>query len=194
MFLSSSYQDLGKVVLPEWSGRQYYMHTFCPERPVMAEGFEDYLDIVMGLVAAAGVKAGEAHMTVDEKVVQPQMSQRRPGAHVDGRFLAEQNHWTHNPPTGPGPPVWAHYCNNVPMDRMAVIVAASVSGCIVYPGKFTGEPKNDGDLEHIRDQFGEAHLLPAGRAFLLSPDCVHESKVFTKPTKRSFLRIAYAGK
>jgi len=54
---------------------------------------------------------------------------------------------------------------------MAVIVTASVPGCIVYPGEFEGEPKSDGEQEpsraHIRAQFGEGHLLAANRAFLL---------------------------
>ena len=122
-------------------------------------------------------------MTVDEKVVQPGMSQRRPGAHVDGCRWPETSCWR--------PPAWAHYCNNLPVERMSIIVAASVPGCIVYDGNFQGEPASDGDLEHIRDQLGPGYLLPAHRGYLLSPDCVHESMVFNAPTKRTFLRIAY---
>ena len=81
--------------------------------------------------------------------------------------------------------------DSTPLDRMAVTVTASVPGCVVYPGAFRGKPKSDGDLEHIRGQFLEAHLLAANRGFLLSPDCVHGSAVFAKRTKRSFLRIAF---
>ena len=128
-------------------------------------------------------------MTVDEKIVQPGMSQRRPGAHVDGCFLPTEMRWGHPDPG----PAWAHYCNNVPMDRMSIIVAASVPGCIVYDGNFKGDPASDGDMEHIRDQLGPGYLLPAGVGYLLSPDCIHESMVFQEPTKRTFLRIAYAG-
>ena len=188
MSLLSTYTNLGPVALPVWQGRQNYMHTFDPESPKMAEGFEDYLTPVSLLCQAAQSLTKspihEAHMTVDEKIVRPGMSQRRPGAHVDGRWLPEACEWAR--------PTWAHYCNNVPLGRMAIIVAASVPGCIVYPGTFQGEPKNDGDLEHIRDQFGEPKLLPANQGFLLSPDCVHESMVFDAPTKRTFLRIAFA--
>ena len=74
---------------------------------------------------------------------------------------------------------------------MTIIVAASVPGCIVYDGKFEGEPASDGDLEHIRGQLGPGYLLAANRGYLLSPDCVHESMVFESPTKRTFLRIAF---
>ena len=190
MILQSSYHDLGQVVLPEWQGRQRYMYTFDPSNPVMEGWFEDYHDAVVELCKSANITATEAHMTVDEKIVLPDMSQRRPGAHVDGRFMPEQNRWGHGDPP-PGGGGWAHYCNRIPMDRMSVIVASSVPGCIVYEGKFDGEPKNDGDLEHIRDQLGEGKLLPANHGFILSPDCVHESMIFSEPTKRTFLRIAF---
>lgn len=182
--LHSSFRDLGDVTFPAWSGRQKYMHSFDAAKPVMADGHEDYRNLVRTLCARAGVR-GEAHMTVDEKIIDPGMSQRRPGAHVDGRFMKTQSSWGH---PSPG---WLHHCNALPFDRMAVIVAASVAGCIAYVGEFDGGPKNDGDLEHIRDQLGIGMLLPANRAFLLSPDCVHESVRFAEPTKRSFLRIAF---
>lgn len=181
--LASNYRDLGSVVMPSWNGRQKYMHTFDTERLAMAAGFEDYGPAVAALCAAAGHR-GVGHMTVDEKIIQPGMSQRRPGAHVDGKFLPAENRWGH-----PGP-AWLHFCNHVPVDRMAVIIAASVPGCIAYRGNFSGAPKNDGDLEHIRRQLGTGELLPSDRGFLLSPDCVHESLRFTQPTKRTFLRIA----
>ena len=128
--------------------------------------------------------SGQAHMTVDEKVMQPGMSQRRPDAHVDGQYLPDAGMWGH--PPGPS---WVHYCNNIPFDRMSVIVAASVPGCIAYVGEFEGEPKSDGDLEHIRDQLGDGVLLPANQGFLLSPDCVHESVRFKVQTKRSKFRL-----
>ena len=188
MTLNSTYANLGPVTLPVWQGRQKYMHTFDPQSPKMAEGFEDYLAPVALLCQATqgltNSPIHEAHMTVDEKIVQPGMSQRRPGAHVDGRWLPETCKWAR--------PTWAHHFNNVPVERMSIIVTASVPGCIVYDGSFQGEPASDGDLEHIRDQLGPGYLLPANQGYLLSPDCVHESMVFDAPTKRTFLRIAFA--
>ena len=154
------------------------------------KGNEDYLEPVMALCRAAvrltGEDITEAHMTVDEKVIQAGWSQRRPGAHVDGCYLPDQGGWGGHPVPG-----WAHYCNNLPMPRISIIVAASEPGCIAYDGIFKGEPASDGDLEHIRDQLGKGHLLPANRGYLLSPDCVHESMIFDTPTKRTFLRVAF---
>ena len=192
MALNSTYADIGHIFLPAWKGRQKYMHTFNPKSPVMAEGYEDYMKPVQALCQAAEALTNnpihEAHMTVDEKIVQAGWSQRRDGAHVDGCFVPALQRWGHNPVPFPA---WAHYCNNVPIDRMSIIVAASVPGCIVYDGTFEGAPASDGDLEHIRGQLGPGYLLPANRGYLLSPDCVHERMVFESPTERTFLRIAF---
>jgi hypothetical protein len=183
--LNSKYLLLCHVDLP-YAARQMYMHSFDLAAPVMAEGFEDYLEPVKKLCAAAKAFVGQAHMTVDEKIIPAGMSQRRPRPHVDGCYVPTQGRWGH----GPG---WNHYCNNIghsPIPRMSVIVAASVAGCRAWQGNFEGEPKNNGDLSHIQDKLGEGEVLPANYGFLLSPDCIHESMVFDQPTKRTFLRIA----
>jgi hypothetical protein len=181
--LNSDYTRLCEVRLP-YAGRQWYMHSFDLAAPRMRQGYEDYLAPVMELCRAAGATEGIAHMTVDEKIVPAGMSQRRPRPHVDGCFTPEAQSWTH--PT----PGWLHYCNHVPVSRMAVIVAASVEGCRAWRGAFDAQPKNNGDLSHIANQLGDGDVLPANIGYLLSPDCVHESMVFSAPTKRTFLRIA----
>jgi hypothetical protein len=185
--LVSDYVRLCEVNLPHL-GRQHYMHTFDLARPVMRDGYQDYAPIVQALCAAAGAHTGMAHMTVDEKIVQPGMSQRRPGPHVDGCFVPSAGTWGHGGGGG-----WLHTCNDIqrgPLGRMPVIVAASAPGCRVWRGRFKGQPKSDGDLSHISDQLGEGEVLPANVGYLLSGDCVHESMVFTEATRRTFLRIA----
>lgn len=181
--LRSFYRPLCPVTLP-FQGRQRYMHTFDVADPVMAEGFEDYLDPVKALCEAAGFTSGIAHMTVDEKTIDAGASQRRPRPHVDGCYVPAVGGWTHGswshePSPGPGGP-----------RRMPVIVASSVPGCRVWEGEFEGQPKEDGDLSHISDQLGAGEIVPAGVGYLLSPDCVHESMVFDRRVDRSFLRIA----
>lgn len=183
--LNSRYQALCHVSLP-YRGRQHYMHSFDLAAPKMREGYEDYLEPVTALCRAAGATQGIAHMTVDEKVVRAGMSQRRPRPHVDGCFMPEAQVWGH---PGPGPS-WLHYCNHLPVARMAVIVAASVEGCRAWRGVFAGQPKNNGDLSHIADQLDAGEVLPANVGYLLSPDCVHESMLMERDTQRTFLRIA----
>ena len=186
--LDSNYKALCGVLLP-YKGRQKYMHSFDLANPIMAEGFEDYEPIVRELCLSAGATKGIAHMTVDEKVVEAGMSQRRPKPHVDGCFIVEANSWGHGGGNG-----WLHNCNNIrtgeKLKRMAVIVAGSVKGCRAWRGQFDGQPKNDGDLSHIQDQLKDGEILQENFGYLLSPDCVHESMLMTETTQRTFLRIA----
>jgi hypothetical protein len=162
-------------------------HAFDLQAPHVPKGYEGYLPPVIALCAAAGATHGEAYLTVDEKVIEPGMSQRRPRPHVDGCFRRETMNW------GGGGGGWLHYCNDVgatQIGRMAVIVAASVSGCRAWKGVFHGRPASDGDLSHIADQLCDGEVLPPNVGYLLSPDCVHESMTFDQRTLRAFIRIA----
>lgn len=182
--LNSFYKPLCPVVLPAFKGRQKYMHTFDLSNPVMAEGYEDYLDVVTILCRKAGASKGLAHMTVDEKIVEKGQTQRRPGPHVDGCFIPSKQAWGH---TGGG---WNHYCNNTgeEIGRMPIIVASNIARCKCWTGVFEGEPKNDGDLSHL--ELPEGEILPSNYGFLLSPDCIHESLPMNETVERTFLRIA----
>lgn len=178
--LDSWYRPLGNVDLP-YRARQAYMLRLDLQTPSLPAEYTDYGPIVTKLCASAGVVRGTVFVTVDEKIVPAGQSQRRPGPHVDGCFSAGA--WQH-------PPTWNHYCNHLPVPRMPVIVAASVAGCVAWSGKFEAEPRNNGDLSHFAAALGQGTLLDAGQAYLLSPDCVHESLTFTRETRRSFLRVA----
>jgi len=183
--LNSDYRPLCPVSLP-YTGRQKYMHAFDLASPVMAVGFEDYLEPVSRLCAAARAFHGTAYMTVDEKVVAAGASQRRPRPHVDGCFIPARGDWGHGGGGG-----WLHGCNNIPISeirRMPVIVAASAIGTRAWRGMFDGEPAGDGDLSHLT--LGEGEILPANVGFLMSADCVHESMIQEKTVARTFLRIA----
>ena len=183
--LDSRYWELCSVSLP-YQGRQKYMHTFDLANPVMAAGFEDYLEPVARLCRAARAFVGMAHMTVDERIVEAGKSQRRPGPHVDGCFVPAAGKWGHD---GPGPH-WLHYCNNTGTEigRMPVIVASDVVGCRCYPGELDGVPAADGGLGHLTLPNGED--LHSNTGYLLSADCVHESLPMERTTPRTFLRIA----
>lgn len=189
--LNSTYHKLVPIQFPEYRGRQMRYHAFDLANPTMPDGYEDYLVPVRALILAAGADHGEAYLTVDEKIIEPGMSQRRPKPHVDGCFRRDGDKMSWGGGGSGG--VWLHYCNDVgasPIGRMAVIVAASVEGCRAWMGKFIGRPAVDGDLSHISDQLGAGNVLPASVGYLLSPDCVHESLTFDQRTLRSFIRIA----
>lgn len=182
MTLKSTFRSLEAVHLP-WAGRQDYMHSFDISNPVMKAGFEDYGRIVNRLLKIADVVEGIAHMTVDEKIIPAGRSQRRPGPHVDGCFMPEEMKWG-------GGGGWLHHCNELPFKRMPIIIAASVDGACVWDGEFDGQPEEDGDCSHLDLSNAEIYELDADMAYLLSPDCIHDSPIYREPTRRSFLRIA----
>lgn len=182
--LRSDYTRLRPIRFPAYAGRQFYMHSFEARDPCMPEGFEDYLKPVQQLLQAARIDDRKVHVTIDEKIVQPGMSQRRPGPHVDGYFTS--GIWSHD---NPGPGSWNHNCNRIP-GRMAIIVASTVPGCRAWRGVFHGDPQNDGDCSHF--VHGTGKVLPANAGYLLTPDCIHESMRFEIRVQRQFLRIAFA--
>jgi hypothetical protein len=167
--LQSDFRAVCPVILP-YKARQKYMHTFDLGNPIMAEGYEDYFDLVVRLCQTVGATRGVGHMTVDEKIVPAGMSQRRPGPHVDGCFSRMKRDWVHSPGG-----VWLHNCNDIqtgPIARMPVIVAGSVEGCRVWRGEFVGQPTDRGDLSHIQDQLGDGEVLPGGgRVSVISRLC-----------------------
>ncbi|MDE0198216.1 MAG: hypothetical protein OXK78_08480 [Caldilineaceae bacterium] len=175
MILQGGCQDLGDAAMPEWKGRQSCLFRFDPGAPVMEAGFEDYLDVVSNLVGTANLETREAYMVVDERIVEPLMPQGCAGGQVEGRNSGREQVW-HQYEPGRG-----YYFDGTMLERMAVIVIANVSGCIVCPGAFHGEAGED----------GEAHVLAANRGYLLSPECVRGSDVFLDRSVRSFLRITF---
>lgn len=191
--LNSTYKQLIPIIFPEYQGRQMRYHTFNLEKPDVPIGFDDYLESVVALCNAADAYQGEAHLTIDEKIIEAGMSQRRPKPHVDGCFRTDRVVDGIKVPAWGGGGGWLHYCNDVgasKIGRMAVIVGASVKGCKVWKGIFSGRPAPDGDLSHISDQLGEGEILQENVGYLLSPDCVHESMTFDQRMMRQFIRIA----
>ncbi len=187
--LNSTFSPLGRVQFPPFMGRQVRYQAFDLAHIQMPDELKDYLIPVTNLCRLAGAKSGTAYLTIDEKVIEAGMSQRRPKPHVDGCFLGINA----SRPWGGGGGGWLHYCNDVgasKIGRMAVIVAATVPGCKAWKGTFNGRPAMDGDLSHISDQLGVGEVLKPNVGYLLSPDCVHESMTFDQQTMRSFLRIA----
>ena len=180
MMPQSRYMDLGQVTLPPFGGRQLHMHQVDPQAPAMPDGYRDYDEIIRDICQRAGARSREAFVTLDESTVRAGNPQRRPGVHVEGCWLPELQkwgQWRQRDETG------------LAGRRMSVITAASAAGCVAYEGDFSGTPQDDGDLEEIRAELGDGTLLRPNRAYLLSPDCIHESVTVNQDVERTFLRV-----
>jgi hypothetical protein len=183
MILHSDSKFIKPIKFPAFLGRQHYMATTNAMNVDLPEQISVYNSEVQTLCNSIGYK-GIIHVTIDEKFVEAGKTQRKPDIHVDGRFMGAD--WSHEGGGG-----WNHTCNELPIPRMAVAVASSLSRCKVYNGVFEATPSIQGDLSHIRDQVGDGLLVPANEWYLLSPDCVHESLPFEVDAERSFIRVAF---
>lgn len=181
--MRSYYQSVGPVELP-FNNRQLYMAPIDLQEPLFPAGYTDYETVFLSLCDAVGAYSGTAYLTVDEKTLEAGETQRKPGPHVDGRFVPSMNRW--------GNGGWNHGCNVVPT-RMGIIVASSVPLCKAWEGEYEGVPRLTGDCTHIlknEDVLDEGKTLAANIAYLFSPDCIHESLPAIESCKRTFMRIA----
>lgn len=181
MILASNSHFVTKAPFPVYEGRQYYMASTKGKKVRLPKCIAIYEKMVQNLCNILQY-TDSIHVTIDEKILDVNQTQRKPGPHVDGRFNGED--WSHHPG-------WNHYCNELPISRMAIAVASSYPGCKVYEGLFEGEPSEQGDLSHIKNQLGKGKLLNANEWHILSPDCIHESMPMVKKTKRQFIRVAF---
>lgn len=183
MKLISKSKYITEIQFPEYKGRQKYMITTSGSKVNLGDEFEVYDEQVQNLCNELNYK-GTIHVTIDEKELKAGETQRKPLPHVDGRFM--NGGWGH---TGGGG--WNHYCNELPIKRMAIAVASSVARCKVFHGIFKGVPSEQGDCSHLSDQLGKGEIVPKNQWHLLSPDCVHESMPMEKDCERSFIRVAF---
>jgi len=179
MKLISRSKYIKDITFPEFKGRQLYMSHTNGENVQLDDSISIYNSEVQALCDRLNYKM-DIHVTVDEKFLKAGETQRKPKPHVDGRFMS--GGWSHG---------WNHYCNEVPLKRMAIAVASNVARCKVFNGVFTGEPSEQGDCSHLSDQLGEGVIVPENQWHLLSPDCVHESMPMDYDCVRSFIRVAF---
>jgi hypothetical protein len=204
----SKISEVGTFHLPEFNGDRLYMHALDVQDPQLPSRVGRYRPLIDQLMPYVPLKEGIVYLTIDEKMIVPGTSHRRPGAHIDGIWQpAVQAHSI--PPThiipAPSPsqtrlqtrlksgghdipsPGW----NDPEVDGGGLILLANQVGCRAYVGDFDCVPGSGGDCEHIRDQLDAApsFLMKANKAYLCNVWGVHESLPATQQTRRSLVRI-----
>src|SRR5579864_3670693 len=117
----SDLKNLGTVQLPVFTGTRTMMLPFLLEDVMsIPGGIAQWRSFVASITQKAGApRVGTAYLTIDEALVQPGETQRRPGLHVDGIGPeGKEGGWG-------GGGGWG---------TNGMIVAASVAGCNVYRG------------------------------------------------------------
>lgn len=139
-----------------------------------------------------------SYLTIDESVVEPGESQRRPGLHIErpgrvihgGRIVKEGEDGFRELAWGLG--MWKSG-TQFPVD--GIYMASNVTGsCAIYPLQITspaGVVDEHGGIEHMRHLLGEPKLLDQGELCWFTDTTPHESLPIASdtPVHRSFFRI-----
>jgi hypothetical protein len=175
MPFNSEIRELSRVAFPDFTGLRIMMMPFhLKDLTSVPYEYADYVTPLIQLRRHVEDTRGTWYLTVDEAIVEPGKTHRRPGLHIDGA-----GHWAPNP----GP--WG--------GKGGMLVAASVLGSEAWRGTVDGELGEDGCCEHLR------HLLPTlehvplqgTMGYWLGPTALHDSIVMTEFTPRQFLRVSY---
>jgi hypothetical protein len=153
-------------------------------------------------------KGKVVYLTVDQKVVEAGKTHRRPGLHVDGypHTIADQTYGNAERGYDGRPGIWAGHAHGGTWgggggwgggsknlywhDGTGLLTVSSVEGCRAWNQNFPGEPKVEGDCEHLREHCKEAVVLEANSLYWMSPGCVHESMPVAADIQRTFVRLS----
>lgn len=115
------------------------------------------------------------YLTIDEQVLNPSETLRRAGLHVDGYYHGNCGAWG-------GGGSWGSVGNGM-------LTVSSTRHCKAYLGTIEGEPKDEGECDHLVMP-NEGELFEAGEVYWLDGACVHESLPVEEETKRQFVRLS----
>jgi hypothetical protein len=152
-------------------------------------------------------KGQVVYLTVDQKKVPANKTHRRCGLHVDGyphtkrdgELINFSGIWAANAHGGTwgGGGGWGSNNQNLYWwSGNGLLTISSVEGCMAWNKDFRGEPKVEGDCEHLREQCQEKDgiLLKANTLYWMNPGCIHESLPMKEDTVRTFVRLSLPSK
>jgi len=115
------------------------------------------------------------YLTIDEQCLLPKETLRRGGLHVDGYYHGNCGAWG-------GGGGWGSVGNGM-------LTISSTAHCKAYLGVFDGEPKDEGECDHLITP-NDGELFEAGQVYWVDGACVHESMPVTETTERQFVRLS----
>lgn len=163
------------IEFPEFTGTRIMM------MPVELGDFrgvpKNYWHLVESLYSVIETRFyGEiGYLTIDEQALMPQETLRRGGLHVDGYYHGRCGAWG-------GGGGWGSVGNGM-------LTISSTAHCKAYLGVFDGEPKAEGECDHLTLP-NDGELFEAGHIYWVDGACVHESMPVTEDTERQFVRLS----
>lgn len=177
----SNYEEVGEVDLPQFSGIRVMMMPIVlgdiSSLPILLGG---WIDTIAQMFRMRDQHAGDiGYLTIDEKHVKAGETHRRAGLHVDGIYQGKTGAW------GGGGGGWSSVGNGM-------LTVSSPAGCRAWRGRVYGLAGDDGECEHLRDQFPEesGELFRPGVVYWVDGLCVHESVPMVADVDRQFARLS----
>jgi hypothetical protein len=181
--INSQIREGGFVPFPAHTGERAYMVPFTQGSglPVSLRRWQPTVDaMLLGITAP-----GSIYIMIDQGVIEPGGSHRRPGPHVDGNWIAELGMHGHR---HPGLHDHGDYLPE------AIVLASTVGeACRAILGRFDGVPMPDGNCEHVDMDHGAHILFQANRAYVGNVTMVHESLLVPSKVARSLVRLNIPG-
>jgi len=166
---------VGNVELPTDADTRILLMPFMIGDPI-PEPYEAWHDTVYIMLGEwANKNDGEVgYLSIDCSECGQGESHRRPRLHVDG--------WKGAAWGGPSG-LWG---------RRGMLMATDVYGCDAWNQDFSGEPAEEGDCEHLRDQLQESARveMKAGEVWWCTGMCVHEAIPQPKSIFRRWVRVS----
>jgi hypothetical protein len=184
--------EIGKVEFPSFLAERIYMREFRLETGLPSD-LSRWQETVNQMLVGVDTD-GPIYLMVDQGVVRANASHRRPGAHIDGYWIAAKGRhggggghagkWQ-NPSPG-----WSQCDFSAPE---ALILASDVSASRALIGEFYEMPGEGGDCSMMDlSQLSEVRLL-AGVAYAGNVTMIHESLPVPMDTARTLVRLSVPG-
>lgn len=199
MIYKSKFKKLTTIELPKFSGTRILMMPFVMEDiETLPDNLAHYKSTVEELVKLSPEREGVGYLTIDEKHVVKGKTQRLKGLHVDGLGCDSRQTLS----------VWARFgikqmCerqwNNMKLQWYhsavgigGMLTVSNPAGCRAWNKDFEGKINENGDCEHLREQFPdeEGTILESNTVYWCAGSCVHESLPMQEDTQRTFVRLS----
>lgn len=200
---TSSVKELNPVSFPDFTGERIYMHKFYKDTGLpshLSRWQQTVDDMLLNVDTDKPI-----FLMVDQGIVKPNTSHRRPGPHIDGYWIEElQAHG------GSG----GHRFNSDDTEILtakngrwdtggwrtvnlsepeSIILASDVAGCKAYVGDWNGPIGEGGDCSDISFSDLSEFTMQANSAYMGNVSFIHESIPLPIETRRTLVRLNLKG-
>lgn len=185
--------EMGRVDFPAFLAERVYMREFRLETGLPSDLKRWQATVDQMLV---GVDTNEPiYLMIDQGVVKADTSHRRPGAHIDGYWIAAKQR--HGGAPGGHVGRWdnpSDRWNSCSFDKPeGLILASDFCASRALIGEFEGTPGEGGDCSMLDLSHLAEIRLQAGIAYAGNVTMVHESLPVSQDTVRTLVRLSVPG-